>query len=148
MSKLQSAPPAAAPKSGQEFFHLPAFPEEGQVILTIVGYNYIPDYQNPFDEDKDPYPAVEFFYGAETESGVGFIKGFPVRYSLHEKATYAHLYKAATGKVPPAGSKPDDMVGHGLSGTVTNKAKTSKKGTNYTVSTVKDRKSTRLNSSH
>jgi hypothetical protein len=138
MSKLQSAPPAAAPKASQEFFHLPAFPTEGQVIVTVVGYNYIPEYQSPFDEDKDPYPAIEFFYGAETDGGIGFVKGYALRYSLHEKATYAKLYKLATGKTPAAGSKPDDMIGHGLSATVTNEAKTSKKGTAYTRSSIKD----------
>lgn len=139
MTTLQSAPPAEAPKSGKDFITIPAFPIEGQTILTVVSYNYIPDYVNPFDdENKGAYPAVEFFLGANTENGVGFVKTYPFRYSLHEKAGYTKLYKAATGNAPAPGSKPDDMVGKGLNATVTNVAKTSKKGKAYTISKVSE----------
>lgn len=135
---LHAAPPAEAPKS-KDFFQLPAFPVEGPTVLTVVAYNFIPDYVNPFDEEQKPaYPAVELFLGAETEKGVGFVKTYPIRYSLNEKASYHKLYKLATGKVPSAGTKPDDMVGHGLTATITNESKTSKKGKQYTVSKVKD----------
>lgn len=138
-TSLQSAPPAEAPKSGQDFFHLPPFPEPGTAIMTIVAYNYIPEYVNPFDEEtKGAYPAVEFFFGAETSHGIGFVKALPMRYSLHEKAGYTKFYKFATGKLPVAGSKPDDLIGKGVSATVTNTDKTSKKGKQYTKSSVKE----------
>lgn len=133
---LQSAPPA--PESKKDFFRLPPFPAEGPTVLTVLAYNFIKDYINQFDEEPTPYPAVEFFLGAETEKGVGFVKTWPSRYSLHEKANYAKLYKLATGKAPVAGSKPDDMIGCGLTATVTNTAKTSKTGKQYTVSSAKD----------
>lgn len=139
MSTLQSAPPAVAPKTQQEYFHLPAFPATGQQILTITAYNYIPEYINPFDDPPKPaFPAIEFIYGADTPGGVGFVAGLPTRYSLHEKATYPKLYKMATGKEATAGSKPDDMLGGGVAADVSNTEKTSKKGTKYTKSIVKD----------
>lgn len=139
MSNLHAAPPAEAPKSTQDFFHLPAFPEPGPAVLTIVAYNYIPEYINPFDEPPKPaYPAIEFFMGTETAKGPGFVKALPMRYSLHEKAGYSKFYKFATGKAPVAGSKPDDLLGKGISANVTNTDKTSKKGKAYTKSSVKD----------
>ena len=137
MSNLNSAPPAVAPKQMNDMVFLPAFPAEGQQVLTIICHNYIASYTNPFAEpDKPAVPAVEFYLGADTEAGVGLIKTYPITYSLHEKATYPKLYKMATGKEATAGSSPDDMNGHGLTGTITNEAKTSKKGKAYTRSKV------------
>ena len=139
MSTLQSAPPAEAPKSAQEFFHLPAFPEAGPTVLTVISSNYIPDYVNQFDdENKGAYPAVEFFLGAETSKGIGLVKTYPMRYSLHEKAGYTKFYKLASGKAPAAGSKPDDIYGKGISANIVNEDKVSKKGKAYTRSSVKD----------
>jgi len=134
---LQSAPPAVAPKQMNDFVFLPAFPVDGAQVLTVISHNYIPEYKNPFAEEEKPAcPAVEFYLGADTEAGIGLIKTFPITYSLHEKATYPKLYKMATGKECVAGSSPDDMNGHGLTGTITNVAKTSKKGKAYTASKV------------
>lgn len=140
MSKLQSAPPAAAPKEQKEFFRLPEFPAPGKsTILTVVAYNYLPEYVNPFDVPPKPaFEAVEFIFGAKTEKGIGFVAALPMRYSLHEKATYPGFYEMATGNPAKPGSKPDDIIGHGVTAEVENVAKVSKKGKNYTKSVVKN----------
>ena len=132
-----SAPPAVAPKQIVDFVHLPAFPATGPQILTIVKYEYLPEYINPFDNPPKPaFPAIAFTLGAETAGGIGFVAALPTRYSLHEKATYPKLYKMATGKEALAGTTPDAMIGKGISANVENIEKVSKKGTKYTRSQV------------
>lgn len=141
MSKLQSAPPAEAPKQQKEFFRLPEFPAPGKsTILTVVAYNYLPEYVNPFDVPPKPaYAAVEFIFGAKTENGIGFVAAMPMRYSLSEKANYQALYEMATGNIAKPGSKPDDMLGHGITADVENVNKVAKKtGKPYVKSIVKN----------
>jgi hypothetical protein len=138
---LKSAPPAPAPKEQKEFFHLPEFPAPGKsTILTVVAYNYLPEYVNPFDVPPKPaFEAVEFIFGAATDKGTGFVAALPMRYSLHEKASYPAFYEMVTGKTAKPGSKPDDIVGGGVTADVENVAKVAKKsGKAYTKSIVKN----------
>lgn len=139
-TSLKSAPPATAPKEQKDFFHLPEFPAPGKsTILTVVAYNYLPEYVNPFDNPPKPaFEAIEFIFGAQTENGIGFVAALPMRYSLHEKASYPGFYEMAIGKVAVPGSKPDDIIGQGITADVENIAKVSKKGKAYTKSVVKN----------
>jgi hypothetical protein len=129
----------AAPKS-KDYLRFEQFPSDGQQILTIVGFNTIPEYINPFSDEPDPkpYPAVELIYGTITEAGPRFVKGNPIKRSIHEKATFTHIYKAATGALPKDGAKVSDLLGKGVTATITNEAKVSKKGAAYTRTTIKD----------
>lgn len=139
MSKLADAPPAAEPKSGN-FLSLDAFPDEGPAILTIVATNYIKDYTKVNDDGTtETFPAVEFYLGTNTPSGPRFIKTWPARYSINEKANYAKIYKFATGHLPAAGSSPKDIVGKGIQANIVNEDKVAKKsGKQYKVSKAKD----------
>ena len=105
-----------APKAQKEYIRFDPFPSDGQQILTIVAFNTIPDYVNPFADEPNPapYPAVEFIYGTETEAGPRFVKANPIKRSIHEKATFTAIYKAATGKLPVAGAKSADLIGKGV----------------------------------
>lgn len=136
MSTLnQSAPPAAAPKS--DFIKLEPFPEAGPATLTIVAYNYIAVHE--FENDKgEKYngPALEFYLGAATPSGPRFLKTWPKSYSLRNNSFYYKLYKAAIGKEPAPGSKPEDILGKGVQGTIELKDKVSAKGTKYVACNV------------
>ncbi len=138
-NQLQDAPPAAEPKSGS-FLSLEAFPEEGPAILTIVATNYIKDYVKTNDDGTtEVIPAVEFYLGTETSAGPRFIKTWPFRYSSNEKATYAKIYKYATGHLPAVGSAPKDIIGLGVQANIVNEDKVAKKsGKQYTVSKAKD----------
>lgn len=129
-----------APKAQKEYIRFDPFPSDGQQILTIVAFNTIPDYVNPFADEPNPapYPAVEFIYGTETEAGPRFVKANPIKRSIHEKATFTAIYKAATGKLPVAGAKSADLIGKGVVANVTNENKVSKKGTAYVRTTIKD----------
>jgi hypothetical protein len=139
MSNLLDAPPAPEPKSGN-FLSLESFPEEGPAILTIVATNYIKDYVKTNDDGTtEVFPAVEFFLGTETKVGPRFIKTWPARYSINEKANYAKIYKFATGHLPAAGSAPKDIIGLGVQANIVNEDKVAKKsGKPYTVSKAKD----------
>ena len=135
---FQEAPAAAAPKSNQDFVHLDPLPEDGQQILTIVATNYIKEHTQ-FNKEKqieETFPAIEFYLGGMFGGKPGFVKTWPVKYSIHEKATYSKYYRAALGKEPNAGSKPSDLIGAGLTVTVKNEDKVSKKGTPYKRSRV------------
>lgn len=135
---FQEAPSAVAPKSNQDFFHLDPLPEDGQLILTVVATNYIKEHTQ-FNKEKqveETFPAIEFYLGALFNGKPGFVKTWPVKYSIHEKATYSKYYRSALGKEPNAGSKPADLVGSGLTVTVKNEDKVSKKGTPYKRSRV------------
>lgn len=141
MTALHDAPPAEAPKAQKEYFHLPEFPAPGKsTILTVVAYNYLPDYVNPFDQPPKPaFAAVEFIFGADTPAGPGFVAALPMRYSLHEKASYPAFYEMATGKLPVAGSKPNDILGRGITADIENVAKIGQKSKKpYTKSIVKN----------
>lgn len=138
MSNLNEAPPAAEPKSSN-FVSLDPFPADGPAILTLVACNYIPEHHNvKEDGTTDVFPAVEFYIGTTTPSGPRFIKTWPARYSINEKANYAKLYKYVTGHLPVAGSSPNDILGGGVQATIVNKEKVSKKGKKYTASSAKD----------
>jgi hypothetical protein len=134
----EEAPPAAAPKSSN-FVSLAPFPEEGPAILTVVQYNYIKEHTNVKDDGTtEVFPAVEFYLGTNTPAGPRFVKTWPARYSINERANYAKLYKSVTGHLPAAGSKPNDILGGGVQATIVNQAKVSKLGKNYTASKAKD----------
>lgn len=138
MSTTTEAPPAAAPKSSN-FISLEPFPEEGPAILTIVKHNYIAEYHNvKEDGTTEVYPAVEFYLGTKTANGPRFIKTWPARYSINERANYAKVYKYVTGHLPVAGSSPKDIEGGGIQANIINQEKVSKKGTKYTASKAKD----------
>lgn len=130
----------SAPKPAKDYIKFDPFPSDGQQILTIVGFNKINDYINPFSDEPDPkpYPAVELIYGTETEVGPRFVKGNPVKISIHEKATFTRIYKAATGKIPVDGAKIGDLLGKGVTANITNENKVSKKGTAYVRTSIKD----------
>lgn len=130
----------SAPKPAKDYIKFEPFPTDGQQILTIVGFNRINDYINPFSDEPDPkpYAAVEYVYGAETDAGTRFVKANPIKISIHEKATFTRIYKAATGKAPVEGAKLGDLVGKGVSATITNEDKVSKKGTKYVRTKITD----------
>jgi len=138
MSNLNEAPPAAAPKSN--FISLAPFPDEGPAILTVVAYNYIPEYHNTKEDGTvEVFNAVEFYFGTKTPSGPRFIKTWPARYSINEKANYAKLYKYVTGHLPTAGSSPKDILGGGVQATIKNEEKVAKvSGKKYTASKARD----------
>jgi hypothetical protein len=130
----------AAPKAPKDYIRLDPFPSDGPQILTITGWNVIPDYINPFSDEPDPkpYQAVELIYGTNTEVGPRFVKGNPVKVSIHEKSSFSRIYKAALGKMPADGAKIGDLLGKGVSANVTNENKVSKKGTAYVRTSIKD----------
>jgi hypothetical protein len=137
MSNMLEAPPAPEPKTN--FVSLEPFPEEGQAILTLVAYNYIPEYHNVKDDGTtEVFAAVEFYLGTTTPNGPRFVKTWPARYSINEKANYAKLYKYVSGHLPAAGSSPKDILGGGVTSTIVNQDKVSKKGKKYTASRAKD----------
>jgi hypothetical protein len=130
----------SAPKAQKDYVKFEPFPSDGPQILTICGWNTIPDYINPFSDEPDPkpYAAVELIYGTQTEVGPRFAKGNPVKISIHEKSTFFRIYKAATGKTPVDGAKIGDTLGKGVSANVTNENKVSNKGTAYVRTSIKD----------
>ena len=130
----------AAPKAQKEYVRLENFPSDGQQILTFIGWNIINDYVNPFADDPNPtpYQAVELYLGTETEAGPRFVKTNPMRVSIHEKSSFHHVYKAATGLAPKGGARVGDLLGKGVVANVTNENKVSKKGTAYVRTTIKD----------
>lgn len=138
----QEAPPAAAPKTGNDFIKFDPFPKSDSYVLTVTSFNYIPDH--PFERTDDQgkdftviKPAVELFLGAVIDGKALFVKSWPQAYSLHEKANYAKYYQAATGAAPVPGSNVSDMVGKALLVEVEVENKVSKKGTKYTVNKIK-----------
>lgn len=136
----QAAPAATAPKemSAADRLRFEAFPESGPYVLTVVAYNFIPGYENVRqDGTTEVFDALEFIFGAKTDDGYRFLKTWPTRYSIHEKSNYTKLYKAATGKLPATGSRPDDLIGTAINGDVENKDKVSRKGTKYVSSRIK-----------
>lgn len=130
----------SAPKPAKDYIKFEPFPSDGQQILTIVAFNRINEYINPFSDEPDPkpYPAVEYVYGTETDAGPRFVKANPIKISIHEKATFTKIYKAATGKTPVEGAKLGDLIGKGVSANVTNEDKVSKKGTKYVRTKIAD----------
>lgn len=137
MSTLnQSAPPAAA--ANTDFVSLEAFPEDGSTVLTIVAFNFTPGYVNTKqDGTTEVFDALEFYLGANTSAGPRFIKTWPARYSIHEKANYGKLYKAAKGTLPVPGSTPKDLLGLGVLADLVNEEKVSKKGKKYMRTGIK-----------
>lgn len=134
----QSAPPATASKSGEDFIRLEPFPKSGSHVLTVTAYNYNPACEFKRTDDKgaesiEVRPGLEFYFGTVIGGKPYFVKPWPVPYSLHEKANYAKWYEAATGKVAAPGTKADDMIGKHVLGAVKVENKTSKKGTAYSV---------------
>lgn len=137
MSTLnQSAPPAAA--ANTDFVSLEAFPEDGSTVLTVTAFNFTKDYVNTKqDGTTEVFDALEFYLGAVTSAGPRFIKTWPARYSIHEKANYGKLYKAAKGTLPAAGSNPKDLLGLGVLADLVNEEKVSKKGKKYMLTGIK-----------
>jgi hypothetical protein len=133
---FNKAPKAEAPKGGDDFIHFPSFPESDTVVGTLVAYNFIKDFKTKNKEGQDlVYDAVELIYGAKTaDEQVYFLKTYPMKYSVSEKAKYAKYCKAATGEWPEAGTTPDDFVGKPVLLTVKVEEKVSKKGKKYTAS--------------
>jgi hypothetical protein len=137
MGYNQKAPPAAAPRGG-DFVSFAPFTEDGPAILTIVAFNFIKGHTfTKQDGSTEIADALEFYYGANTDEGPRFIKTWPSKYSIHEKANYAKLYKACTGALPVAGSNPADLLGKGVQAILENEDKVSKKGKAYTKTSVK-----------
>lgn len=133
----QSAPPAEAPKG--DIIKFVPFPKKDALVLTVVAYNYIASH--PFKrtdevtklERIENKPAIEFFFGARIGDKAYFVKPWPQQYSLHEKANYSKWYEAAVGQAPAAGTKPDDMLGRFVMGTVNLEDKKRKDGSAYTI---------------
>jgi hypothetical protein len=144
MSRLneyaQPVPDSVAPKGDGDFITFEPFPESGPTILTILGVKEIKDYES-FNKEKnqmDVYDALEFIAGTITDKGPRFLKMWPMKNSIHEKAKYYALYKAAMGTPPPAkGSNARQIVGKGISADLLNEDKVSKKGTPYVRTSLK-----------
>jgi hypothetical protein len=137
----QSAPPAAA-AAGGDIIRFDPFPKADTYVATVVGYNYIPDHAfERTDDDGKPYtknaPAVEFFIGAVIDGKPYFTKTWPQQYSISDRANYSKWYNAATGAMPVAGSKVDDIIGKAVLAEILVEKKTSKKGKEYTATKVK-----------
>jgi len=139
MSTTHDAPPAQELKSSN-FISLEPFPEEGPAILTVVKHNYLKDYVNvKQDGTTEVINAVEFYLGTKTPNGPRFIKTWPCRYSIHEKAKYSQIYKYVTGHLPTPGSSPKDIEGGGVQANIVNEEKVAKKSQKkYVASKAKD----------
>ena len=138
MTQFQDAPPAEAPKSANSFVHLDPLPESGPQVMTLVATNFIPDYK---DVDRNTgetriYAALELYWGLRFDGKSYFIKTWPMRYSINERANWAKVVKAMTGSLPETGSSPKDVLGKGAMLTIENAEKVSKKGTKYSVSQI------------
>lgn len=135
---FQDAPPAEAPKQNNQFFHFDPLPEAGPQVMTLVATNFIPEYEH-IDKttgEKKVYAAIELFWGLLNDRKPYFIKSWPVRYSINERANWAKIVKAMTGALPEAGSRPADFVGKGAMLTIENEDKVGQKGTKYTTSRI------------
>src|SRR4051812_7532655 len=134
----QEAPPPPAEKA--DIIRLDPFPRSDSYVLTVVAFNYIPEYDFEREDDatKEKYikkaPAVELFLGGMVDGKPYFAKTWPQQYSLSDRANYRKQYEAATGKSPVAGSNPKDIVGKFVLCEIAVENKTSKKGKAYTVS--------------
>ena len=134
----QEAPPAPKPKETTDYIRFEPLPEAGPTIMTIVAFNFLPNYE--FEKDDGTRynaDAIEFFFGTEVGGKAYFVKTWPKTYSINEKAFYHKLYKAALGKAPVAGSKPAEIIGQGVSLTIELENKKSKKGKEYTACKIK-----------
>lgn len=136
---FNSAPPAEQPKTGSDFIQLPPFPDSDTYVGCLVAANYIPDYetQDRTTGEKKVFDAVELYYGAIASDGKPyFVRTWPMRYSVSEKAKYATYIKAATGEFPEAKSQPSDFFGKPVLLTIKTEEKKSRKGKLYTASTI------------
>jgi hypothetical protein len=138
----QSAPPATQTAT-KDFVKLEVFPRSDTFVLTLCGFNYIPDHPfNRTDEKTgEKYikvaAGIEFYYGALVDGKACFLKTWPQSYSLNEKANYAKWYAAAVGKAPVPGTNPSEMLGKHVLGEVEVEEKTGGRGTKYKVSVLK-----------
>lgn len=133
----QEAPPAPVSNT-QDILRFEPFPASDSYVLTLVGTNYIAShpFERTDDQGKDfikEAPAIEFFWGTIVDGKAYFTKSWPQAYSLHEKANYAKIYKALTGKAPDASQRPKDMLGKAAMVEIKLEAKKSKKGKDYTA---------------
>lgn len=137
---MNEAPPA--PSTAQKDFgpRFDPLPGPDTYIFTVVAFDFIKNYEqrDMTTGEVKIFDALQFFYGTKVGDKTYFLKPWPSKYSIHEKATYTKLYKAATGAAPLPGSNPKDMLGKGVTIEVENEDKVSKKGTKYTVSKAKN----------
>lgn len=130
---LQEAPPVEAPKSAA-FFRFAPFPAEDSYPLTIVGHNYIKEHEFARTDDSgqeytEKAAAIELFLGTKIEGKAYFVKTWPQKLSISDRANYYKWFLAATGKAPVAGSKTAELNGKVLLGEIQNAV--GKKGGEY-----------------
>ena len=133
---LNNEAPPAPVSGGQDFLKFEPFPASDSYVLTLVGTNYIAShpFERTDDNGKDfikEAPAIEFFWGGMADGKPYFTKSWPQAYSLHEKANYAKIYKALTGKIADASQRPKDMLGKAAMVEIKLENKKSKKGKDY-----------------
>jgi len=136
MNEAPPAPSSTLKDFGPRFDPLP---QSDTYIFTVVAFDFLKNYEQRdlTTGEMKVFDALQFFYGTKIGGKTYFLKPWPTKYSIHEKANYTKIYKAAVGTPPPAGSNPKDMLGKGITIEVENEEKTSKKGTKYTVSKPK-----------
>ena len=137
---MNEAPSAQAPAQQRDFGpRFDPMPKSETYIFTVVAYDFLPKF-----EQKDPttgetkiFDALQFYFGTIVDGKAYFLKPWPSKYSIHEKAGYTKLYRAIKGSAPLPGSNPKELLGGGITIEVNNEAKVSKKGTPYTASRAK-----------
>ena len=136
MNEAPSAPALANRDFGPRFDHLP---KSDAYICTVTAFEFIKNFEqrDPTTGETKIFDALQFYLGTLVDGKAFFIKPWPMKYSIHEKAGYTKFYKAATGNPPVAGSNPKELLGKGVTVDVTNAEKVSKKGTKYTASQAK-----------
>jgi hypothetical protein len=137
---MNEAPPAASTAQKDFGPRFDPLPGNDTYIFTVVAFDFIKNYEqrDMTTGEMKVFDALQFFYGTKIDGKAYFLKPWPTKYSIHEKANYTKLFKAAVGNPPPAGSNPKEMLGKGVTIEVENEEKVSKKGTKYTISKAKN----------
>lgn len=138
----EQAPAAKAPKQNGDFVRLEGIPESAgdTLIMTAVAFNYIPEHTefNKEKKEEQVFPAIEWFFGTQVNGKTYFVKTWPMRYSIHEKAKYTKYFKALTGKIPAPGSTFKDAIGGGVTATINSVQKQRKDGSSYLSTKIVD----------
>ena len=135
---MNEAPPAPAQASKDFGPRFDALPVDGPTIMTIVAFDFLPktEFKDPKTQAVTIADGLRFYFGTVIDGKPYFLSPWPMRYSINEKSGYTRLFTAATGAPPQAGSTPKVLLGKGVTLTINNVQKVSKKGVAYTASKI------------